>query len=298
MEIGRLLTAIVTPFDDEGQVDYEQTRRLARSLLDSGSDGLVVGGTTGEAPTLTHDEKLKLFAAVKEAVDGRGAVIAGTGTNDTAASIELSQEAERIGVDGLLLTVPYYNKPTQDGLYRHFEAIARGTRLPCILYNIPSRTGVNMTAETTLRLSRVPNIVGIKEASGDLVQIARIIDDAGDEFRLWSGDDAMTLPILAVGGYGVIAVVSHLTGAQMHQIIDDYLAGHTAEAARSHRRLLPLMQTLMTAASNPAPVKYALNQIGFRVGAPRLPLVEPDGEAAERIVAEVRRSRIDLAVTV
>ena len=298
MEIGRLLTAMVTPFDDEGQVDYDQARQLARSLLDSGSDGLVVAATTGEAPTLTHDEKLKLFAAIKEAVGGRGAVIAGAGTNDTAASIELSQEAERIGVDGLLLTVPYYNKPTQDGLYRHFEAIARGTRLPCILYNIPSRTGVNMTAETTLRLSRVPNIVGIKEASGDLVQIARIIDDAGEEFRLWSGDDAMTLPILAVGGYGVIAVVSHLTGAQMHQIIDDYLAGRTAEAARGHRRLLPLMQTLMTAASNPAPVKYALNQIGFRVGAPRLPLVEPEGDAAERITAQVRRSRIDLAVTV
>lgn len=298
MEIGRLLTAMVTPFDDEGQVDYEQARRLALSLLDSGSDGLVVGGTTGEAPTLTHDEKLKLFAAVKEAVDGRGAVIAGAGTNDTAASIELSQEAERIGVDGLLLTVPYYNKPTQDGLYRHFEAIARGTRLPCILYNIPSRTGVNMTAETTLRLSRVPNIVGIKEASGDLVQIARIIDDAGEEFRLWSGDDAMTLPILAVGGYGVIAVVSHLTGAQLHRIIDDYLAGRTADAARGHRRLLPLMQTLMTAASNPAPVKYALNQIGFQVGAPRLPLVEPEGDAAERITAQVRRSQIDLAVTV
>jgi 4-hydroxy-tetrahydrodipicolinate synthase len=298
MEIGRLLTAMVTPFDDEGQVDYEQAKRLARALLDSGSDGLVVAGTTGEAPTLTHDEKLKLFAAVKEAVDGRGAVIAGTGTNNTTASIELSQEAERIGVDGLLLTVPYYNKPTQDGLYRHFEAIARATRLPCILYNIPSRTGVNMTAETTLRLSRVPNIVGIKEASGDLLQIARIIDDAGEEFRLWSGDDAMTLPILAVGGYGVIAVVSHLTGAQLHRIIDDYLAGRTADAARGHRRLLPLMQTLMTAASNPSPVKYALNQVGFRVGTPRLPLVTPEGDAAERIVAEVRRSRIDLTVAV
>ena len=144
----------------------------------------------------------------------------------------------------------------------------------------------------------MPNIVGVKEASGDLAQIARIIDDAGEDFRLWSGDDAMTLPILAVGGYGVIAVVSHLTGAQLHQIIDDYLAGRTADAARGHRRLLPLMQTLMTAASNPAPVKYALNQVGFRVGALRLPLVAPEGDAAERIVAEVRRSRIDLTVAV
>jgi 4-hydroxy-tetrahydrodipicolinate synthase len=289
---------MITPFDREGKVDYPQTQRLASALLDSGSDGLVVAGTTGEAATLSHDEKLKLFAAVKEAVGGRGALLAGTGTNDTAASIELSQEAERAGVDGLLLTAPYYNKPTQEGLYRHFEAIARATRLPCVPYNIPSRTCVNMTADTTLRLSRVPNIVGVKEASGDLAQIAGIIDDAGDEFRVWSGDDAMTLPILALGGYGVIAVVSHLAGAQLHGMIDDYLAGRTAEAARAHRRLLPLMQVLMTAASNPSPLKYALNQIGFPVGAPRLPLVEAEGEAAERIMAELRRHHIDLAVTV
>ena len=298
MEIGRLLTAMVTPFDAEGDVDYEQAQRLACALLDSGSDGLVVAGTTGEAPTLSHDEKLKLFAAVKEAVTGRGAVLAGTGTNSTAASIDLSREAERTGVDGLLLTAPYYNKPTQEGLYRHFEAVARATALPCVPYNIPSRTGVNMTAETTVRLSRIPNIAGIKEASGDLVQIARIVEDAREGFRVWSGDDAMTLPILAVGGYGVIAVVSHLAGVQMHQMIDDYLAGRTAEAARIHRRLLPLMQTLMTTASNPSPVKYALNQIGFRVGAPRLPLVEPEGAAADQIAAEVRRHQIDLAVTV
>jgi 4-hydroxy-tetrahydrodipicolinate synthase len=298
MEIGRLLTAMVTPFDGEGGVDYKQAQRLAHALLDSGSDGLVVAGTTGEAPTLSHDEKLKLFAAVKEVMDGRGAVLAGTGTNDTAASIELSREAERADVDGLLLTAPYYNKPTQEGLCRHFEAIARATGLSCVPYNIPSRTGVNMTAETTLRLSRVPNIAGVKEASGDLAQIARIVEDAREGFRVWSGDDAMTLPILAVGGYGVIAVVSHLTGVQMHQMIDDYLAGRTAEAAGTHRRLLPLMQTLMTTASNPSPVKYALNQIGFRVGAPRLPLVEPEAAAAERIVAEVQRQHVDLVVKV
>lgn len=298
MEIGRLLTAMVTPFDGAGDVDYDQAQRLARALLDSGSDGLVVAGTTGEAPTLSHDEKLKLFAAVKEAVDGRGTVLAGTGTNDTAASIELSREAERADVDGLLLTAPYYNRPTQEGLYRHFEAVAGATVLPCVLYNIPSRTGVNMTAETTLRLSRIANIAGVKEASGDLVQVARVVEDAREGFRVWSGDDAMTLPILAVGGYGVIAVVSHLAGVQMHQMIDDYLAGRTTEAAGMHRRLLPLMQTLMTAASNPSPVKYALNQIGFRVGAPRLPLVEPEAAAAERIVAEVQRHQIDLTVTV
>lgn len=298
MEIGRLLSAMVTPFDDEGRVDYGQAQRLALALLDSGSDGVVVAGTTGEAPTLTREEKLKLFAEVKRAVDVRGVVIAGSGTYNTAESIELSQEAERAGVDGLLLTVPYYNKPTQEGLFRHFEAIARSTRLPCILYNIPSRTGVNMTAETTLRLSRIPNIVGVKEASGDLVQIARIIADAREGFRVWSGDDQMTLPILAVGGYGVICVVSHLAGTQMRDMIEAYLAGRVQEAARIHRRLLPLMTTLMTAASNPIPVKHALNGIGFRVGVPRLPLVEPDEATAERIMAAVRRQRIDLAVAV
>ncbi|MBI1885046.1 MAG: 4-hydroxy-tetrahydrodipicolinate synthase [Chloroflexi bacterium] len=298
MEIGRLLTAMVTPFDEEGHVDYEQAKRLAVSLLDSGSDGLVLAGTSGEAPTLSHDEKLRLFAEVKGALGDRGAVVAGTGTYNTAESIGLSQEAERTGVDALLLTVPYYNRPEQEGLFRHFEAIARATRLPCIMYNIPGRTGVNMTAETTLRLSRIPNIAGIKEASGDLTQIGRIIEDAPEGFRVWSGDDQLTLPILSAGGYGVICVVSHLAGMQMKAIIEAYLAGRVDEAARTHRRLLPLMNTLMTAAGNPVPVKYALNQIGFRVGSPRLPLVEPDEATGERIMAEVRRQRIDLAVTV
>jgi 4-hydroxy-tetrahydrodipicolinate synthase len=279
-------------------VDYGQAKRLARALLDSGSDGLVIAGTTGESPTLTHDEKLKLFEAVREAVPERGAVIAGTGSNDTAASIELSREAESLGVDALLLTCPYYNKPTQEGLIRHFEAIAAATRLPCILYNIPGRTAVNMTAATTVHLSRVPNIVGIKESSGDFSQIATIIEEADQGFLVWSGDDAATLPILSIGGYGVIAVVSHLTGAQLHSMIDDHLAGRSAEAARTHRSLLPLMETLMKAGANPAPVKYALNHVGFQVGDTRLPLVMPEGEAAERIVAAVRSARIDLAVAV
>ena len=297
-EIGRLLTAMVTPFDDQGEVDYAQARRLAQALLDSGSGGVVVSGTTGEAPTLTHDEKLRLFAEVKDAVDGRGVVIAGTGTYATAESIELSKEAAQRGVDGLLLTVPYYNRPTQEGLYRHFEAIARSTSLPCIMYNIPGRTGTNMTAETTLRLSRVPNIVGVKEASGNLDQIARIVDGAPEGFRVWSGNDGDTLLILAVGGYGVICVLSHLTGLQMKQLIESYLAGRVEEAAKIHRRLLTLNNALMTLASNPIPIKYALNQIGFRAGAPRLPLLEPDEATGEKIMAEVRRHHIDLPVAV
>ena len=297
-EIGRLLTAMVTPFDDRGEVDYAQARRLAQALLDSGSDGVVVSGTTGEAPTLTHEEKLRLFAEVKDAVEDRGVVIAGTGTYSTAESIELSREAAQRGVDGLLLTVPYYNRPTQEGLFRHFEAIARSTSLPCIMYNIPGRTGTNMTAETTLRLSRVPNIAGVKEASGNFDQIARIVDGAGDGFRVWSGNDGDTLLILAVGGYGVICVLSHLTGLQMRQLVESYLAGRVDEAAKLHRRLLTLNNALMTLASNPIPIKYALNQIGFRAGPPRLPLLEPDEATGEKIMAEVRRHHIDLPVPV
>ena len=258
----------------------------------------MLAGTTGESPTLSHEEKMRLFSEVKEALGSRGAVIAGTGTYDTAESVELSREAERLGVDAVLLTCPYYSRPSQEGLYRHFETIARAVSLPCIMYNIPGRTGVNMTAETQVRLSHIDNMLGVKEASGDLAQIAQVVDEAREGFRVWSGDDQMTLPILAIGGYGVISVVSHLAGAQMRQIVQACLSGNVDEAARTHRRLLPLMTVLMTAAGNPPGVKHALNAIGFQVGAPRLPLVEPDAEAAERIVAEVQRQHIDLAVAV
>ena len=297
MELGRSLTAMVTPFDDEGRVDYDQAQRLALALIDSGSEGLVIAGTTGEAPTLSHDEKVRLFTAVKEAVDGRGAVIAGTGTYNTVESVELSRDAERAGVDAVLLTTPYYSRPPQEGIFRHFETIARAVHIPVVLYNIPGRTGINVTAETMLRLAHVPNIVGVKEASGDLKQIARIVEDAPDYFRVWSGDDEMTLPILSVGGYGLIAVASHLAGTQIREMIEAYFAGDDEKAARLHRRLLPLMSALMSF-NNPAGVKYALNQVGFRAGPVRLPLVEPDAETAERIMAEVHRHHIDLAVTV
>jgi len=298
MEIGRLLTAMVTPFDSNGAVDYAQAKRLALALLDSGSDGVVLAGTTGESPTLTRDEKMRLFSEVKDAVRSRGVVIAGTGTYNTAESVELSREAERLGVDAVLLTCPYYSRPTQEGLYRHFETIARAVSLPCIMYNIPSRTSVNMTAETQVRLSQIDNILGVKESSGDLAQIAQIVDEAREGFLVWSGDDQMTLPILGVGGYGVISVVAHLAGAQMRAIVQSYLDGSVEEAARIHRRLLPLMTVLLSAAGNPPGVKHALNGAGFNVGAPRLPLVEPDADAGDRIMAEVRRQRIDLAVAV
>ena len=298
VEIGRLLTAMVTPFTAEGAVDYAQAGRLALALLESGSDGVVAAGTTGEAPTLTGAEKLALFTEVKKAVGGGGAVMAGTSTYNTAESVELTREAAKTGVDGFLLTSPYYNRPTQEGLFRHFEAIAHATDLPCILYNIPGRTGVNLTVETVVRLSRIPNIVGIKEASGDLAQVARIVEETREDFRVWSGNDGDTLPILSVGGYGVICVVSHLAGNQVREMVESYLAGRVEEAAHVHRRLLPLMTVLMTAASNPVPIKHALNVLGFRVGGVRLPLVEPDQAAGERIAAEVRRQRIDLPVAV
>jgi 4-hydroxy-tetrahydrodipicolinate synthase len=297
-QIGRLLTAMVTPFTPEGAVDYAQAGRLALALLESGSDGVVVSGTTGEAPTLTTEEKLRLFREVKQAVASSGVVFAGTSSYNTAESIELSREAERTGVDGLLLTCPYYNKPTQEGIFRHFEAIARATSLPCIIYNIPGRTSVNITAETMVRLSRVPNIVGVKEASGNLEQIATIVENTREDFQVWSGNDGDTLPLLSVGGYGVVCVTSHLVGNQMRGMIEDYLAGRVEDAARTHRRLLPLMSTLMTAASNPIPIKHALNLVGFQVGGLRLPLCEPDQAASDKIAAEVKRHRIDLPVAV
>ncbi len=293
---GRLLTAMVTPFDGAGEVDYGQAQRLATALLASGSEGVVVSGTTGEAPTLSRDEKVSLFAAVKEAVGERGQVLAGTGTYDTRESIELSRAAEKVGVDGLLLTVPYYSKPPQEGLYRHFAAIAAAVDLPCVAYNIPGRTAVNMTPETIVRLAALPNIIGVKEASGSLDAVSKVVEDAGPDFRVWSGDDQMTLPLLAVGGYGVISVSSHLVGRQMRSLVEDQVAGRPGDAAAAHRRLLPLMTALMTIASNPIPVKQALNAIGFPVGGVRLPLCELEPEASERLMNEVRRHKIDLPV--
>jgi 4-hydroxy-tetrahydrodipicolinate synthase len=295
---GRLLTAMVTPFTSSGDVDYGQAQRLAVALLDSGSEGMVVAGTTGEAPTLAAREKVDLFRAVKEAAGSRGSVLAGTGTYNTAESIELSREAERAGADGLLLTVPYYNKPTQEGLYRHFEAIAAATHLPCVLYNIPGRTSVNMAPETIVRAAGIPNIVGVKQATPNLAEAAQIIDGAGPDFRVWSGDDELTLPLLAIGGYGVISVTSHIAGRAFKGMIEAYLAGHVDEAAAIHRRLLPLMTALMTVATNPIPVKHALNKLGFAAGGVRLPLWDLDEAQSARLMAEVSKHRIDLLVGV
>jgi 4-hydroxy-tetrahydrodipicolinate synthase len=293
--MGRLLTAMVTPFDARGEVDYRQAKKLALSLLDSGSDGLVVSGTTGESPTLSREEKVRLFAEIRSAVADRGTVVAGTGNNDTRESQELTMEAERIGVDACLLVVPYYSRPSQQGLLEHFKAIAHSANLPCIIYNVPSRTVTNLTSDTLIRLSKINNIVGVKEASGNFGQIAEIVQGTREDFLVYSGNDSDTLPILALGGYGVISVASHLVGIQIKDMISGVLDGRLQDAAGIHRYLLDLVNALFIV-SNPAPVKWALNHVGFRVGKPRLPLVEPDEESAALIEATLKNYRIDLPV--
>ncbi|MAE10572.1 MAG: 4-hydroxy-tetrahydrodipicolinate synthase [Dehalococcoidales bacterium] len=294
-KIGRLLTAMVTPFDEEGTVDYEQAKKLTAALLDSGSEGLVVVGTTGESPTLLRKEELELFAAVKAVVGERGAVVAGTGSNSTAEAVEATKQAEKVGVDACLLVVPYYNNPTQEGLYQHFKTIAASTSLPCILYNVPSRTVRSLSVDTIVSLSQIDNIIGVKEASGNLDQVSHVISRAKEGFRVWSGNDSDTLPMLALGGYGIISVASHLVGKQISEMIYSFLDGKTEKSAEIHRHLLPLVNVLFTIA-NPIPVKYAVNQVGFRVGKTRLPLTEPDEKTATLINDTLKNYKIDLPV--
>ena len=295
-ELGRLITAMVTPFDKKGEVDYDQARKLALALLKSGSEGLVLAGTTGESPTLLHEEEeITLSKEVKKAVGKKGSIIANTGSNSTAEAVLSTKDAEKLGVDACLLVVPYYNKPSQEGLYQHFKTIAENTDLPCILYNVPSRTITSLSAETTIRLSKIPNIIGTKEASGNMDQISKIIKESRPGFLVWSGNDGDTLPMLALGAHGVISVTSHLAGKQMSDMIYSYVKGDTKKAAEINAQLLPLFTALFLV-SNPQPVKYALNKIGFNVGKPRLPLVEPDAATAALIDAALKKCKIDLPV--
>lgn len=295
--IGRLLTAMITPFDEAGEVDYAAARRLASALVASGSEGLVVTGTTGESPALSTEEKLRLYAEVKAEVGDRASVIAGTGSYNTRESVELTHEAEQIGVDGCLLVVPYYNKPPQEGMYLHFRAIAEATNLPCILYNIPSRSVVNMTAETTIRLSEIPNIVGIKEASANMEQIGKIVEGSRDDFLIWSGNDGDTLPILSVGGYGVVSVASHLVGKQIQAMIQAFVNGDPMTAARINNKLLGLVNALFMITS-PIPLKYLLNKAGFPAGPTRLPLGPCDPKTAAVLDQMLGQITIDLPIEV
>ena len=283
--LGRLLTAMVTPMREDGSVDYERAAALAERLVASGSDGIVVCGTTGESPTLSDEEKLGLFRAVVEAVGGRAAVVAGTGTYDTHHSVELTRQAERTGVHGILAVVPYYNRPPQDGLYRHFEAIARATGLPVILYNIPGRTGTNMSPETTARLAeRLPNVVALKDSTGNLDQVSQVRRLLPPPFLIYSGDDSLTLPILAVGGDGVISVASHVVGPRLREMMEAFWAGQVDRARAIHLELFGLFKALFVT-TNPIPVKKALKLAGFDVGPVRPPLVEAS-ESEGRIIAQ------------
>jgi 4-hydroxy-tetrahydrodipicolinate synthase len=294
-KLGRLLTAMVTPFKEKGEVDYKQAKKLAVALLDSGNDGVVVAATTGEAPTLTWEEELRLFAEVKSAVGNRGTVVAYTGSNSTAEAVEATEKAEKIGVDACLSVVPYYNRPNQEGIYQHFKAIAESTSLPIIMYNIPSRVVVNMEPETIARLSKIDNIIGVKEASGNMEHVAKTLNSAREGFLIWSGNDNDTFLIMALGGYGVIGVTTHLVGKQYKKMMNLILKSQIAEAAAIHRNLVPLVNAMFLAPS-PAPIKYALNHLGFRVGKPRLPLVEPDEKAAANIRETLKKYKIDLKV--
>ena len=292
---GRLLTAMVTPFDEKGEVDYEQAKKLALSLLDSGSDGVVVAATTGEAPTLTWEEELRLFEEIKSAVGNRGDVVAYTGSNSTAEAVEATRGAEKIGVDACLSVVPYYNRPNQEGIYQHFKTIAESTSLPIIMYNIPSRVVVNMEPDTMARLSQIDNIIGVKEAIGNMEHVAKTISNVREDFYIWSGNDNDIFSIMVLGGYGVIGVTTHLVGKQYKEMMNLILDGKTSEAAAIHRNMVPLVNAMFCAPS-PAPIKYALNHIGFRVGKPRLPLIEPDEKAAATIRETLKKYRIDLRV--
>ena len=288
MNFGNVLTAMVTPFNADGGIDFEITTALIEHLIDTGTDGLVVAGTTGESPTLSEEEKIALFKHVIKVVDNRIPIIAGTGNNNTADSIALTKKAEECGADGIMLVTPYYSRPSQQGLYEHFSAIAKETTLPIMLYNIPGRSSVNMTSETTIRLSEINNIVSTKEASGDLDEISRIIEYTKDDFSVYSGDDSMTLPILAIGGDGVVSVASHVIGNDMNAIVTAFKDGETKKAADIHRRVLPTIKSLFKAPS-PAPVKVALNLTGFNVGGVRLPLVGLTVEEEEELKAMLEK---------
>jgi 4-hydroxy-tetrahydrodipicolinate synthase len=281
VNFGRVLTAMITPFSADGSVNYGVTERLAAHLADNGTDSLVVCGTTGESPTLTWDEEYQLFQVVQKAVAGKAKVIAGTGSNSTQEAIAATEKAAKLGIDGSLQVVPYYNKPPQSGLYHHFEAIAKACPdMPLILYNVPSRTGQNLQAETVARLSEIPNIVGIKEASGNFEQASQIRRLTPPDFAIYSGDDSFTLAILAIGGAGVVSVASHLVGSQLQEMIQAFEAGKTEIAKEIHLKLFPLFKVLFCTA-NPIPLKAALNLQGWDVGSPRPPLCDLPTELKE-----------------
>ncbi|MDD6785910.1 MAG: 4-hydroxy-tetrahydrodipicolinate synthase [Eggerthellales bacterium] len=285
---GRLIPAMVTPFDENLELDLPRARQLANRLIEGGADSLLINATTGEAPTIFYPQKIELFKAVVEEVAGRVPVIAYAGDNCTADSVEFAKEVEKIGVDGIMLVVPYYNKPPQEGMYRHFKTIAEAVKLPVLLYNIPGRCAINMTAETTLRLARdVENIIGIKEASGDFDQIKEIIDNAPEGFTVYSGDDDATMKIMQMGGVGVVSTIGNVAPARIRELVYLCADGKWDEAQACHDRLSPLMKGLF-ATTNPILVKEALKLEGFPVGGCRLPLIDATPEQSA-VLADIMR---------
>lgn len=282
VNFGKVITAMVTPFKADMSIDWKRAEEIADYLVKNGSEGLVVHGTTGESPTLTHEEEYELYRVVKKTVGGKCKIIAGTGSNSTATTIKSTKEAEKIGVDGIMIVVPYYNKPSQEGLYQHYKAVAENTSLPIIIYNIPGRTGINMTPETTARLAGIKNIIGLKDAAGSLDQTSTTRQLCPKDFTIWSGDDSLTLPMLSVGAIGIISVASHIVGKEISQMVNAYHAGDIKKATEIHLRLMPIFKVLFIT-SNPSPLKYALELIGQPVGKTRLPLVEPSEKEKEQI---------------
>lgn len=291
---GQVLTAMVTPFDDRSELDLGAARALARHLVDHGSDGLVVCGTTGESPTLSHDEKRSLFEAIVDEVGGRAAVIAGTGTYNTQESIELSRTAASLGVDAVLLVTPYYSKPPQNGLLAHFTAIADAIDVPAVIYDIPGRTGRRVERPTMVELAGHDRIVAVKDAVGDAGETALLradLDAAGhSDFEIYSGDDGLLLPHMAAGAVGIVSVCSHLVGRQIKQIFEAWGDGKVDEASRIYTELVPLMTVIMGVTASPIPVKAAAEMIGLQVGKPRLPLVEATDEEKAIIRSSLERS--------
>lgn len=287
VNFGSVITAMITPFNQDGSVNYEEVEKLSIWLIKNGTDSLVICGTTGESPSLTWEEEYQLFQVVQKAVAGKAQVLAGTGSNSTSEAITATQKAALLGLDGSLQVVPYYNKPPQSGLYQHFKAIAEATpELPIMIYNIPGRTGKNMEPETVARLAEIPNIVAIKEASGNLDQASRIRQLTAPEFKIYSGDDSLTLPLMAIGGSGVVSVASHLVGKQLQEMIDAFEAGKVQRATKIHLQLFNLFRALF-ATTNPIPIKVALNLLGWKVGTTRPPLCDSSIEVTEKLSAEM-----------
>ena len=290
-KIGRLLTAMVTPYTAEGEVDYALARRLAASLVRAGNEGVVVTGTTGESPLLSDDEKARLWEEIKQELGDGGTVVAGAGTNDTRHSVALAKRAEAAGADAILAVAPYYLRPPQAGIIEHFRQIAESTGTPVIVYNVPGRTGVNLTVDTLLRLSEIPNIAGNKEANGDLHAAARVLE-ARLDFRIWSGNDNDNFHLWCMGAYGAISVTAHIVAGQQRAMLDAVLAGDLAAAAAIHRPLVPLTDACFLNGS-PSTIRYVLRQLGVDIGAPRLPVVEPDDAVGAKVMAEVKRHQLD-----